>query len=77
MIYQDLEDLIEAAREGNPDIRHFDASCFNGEYITGDVTPEYLDRIERQRNDSAKTERNAGGQNNNDLVTAEVLTFPR
>ena len=77
LIYQDLEDLIEAAREGNPDIRHFDASCFNGEYITGDVTPEYLDRIERQRNDSAKTERNAGGQNNNDLVTAEVLTFPR
>ena len=77
LIYQDIGDLIEAAREGNPDIRHFDASCFNGEYITGDVTPDYLDRIERQRNDSAKTERNAGGQNNNDLVTAEVLTFPR
>jgi len=76
LVYQDLEDLIEAAREGNPDIRHFDASCFNGEYITGDVTPEYLDRIERRRNDSAKTER-SNSQSSNDHITAEVLTFPR
>jgi amidophosphoribosyltransferase len=76
LIYQDIGDLIEAAREGNPDIRHFDASCFNGEYITGDVTPEYLDRIERRRNDSAKTER-SNSQSSNDHITAEVLTFPR
>ena len=76
LVYQDLEDLIEAAREGNPDIQHFDASCFNGEYITGDVTPEYLDRIERRRNDSAKTER-SNSQSSNDHITAEVLTFPR
>ena len=81
LIYQDLADLIEAAREGNPKIQKFDASCFNGEYITGDVTRDYLDRIERQRNDSAKSERSVtgpgGNQNGNDLVTAEVLTFPR
>ena len=76
LIYQDLDDLIEAAREGNPKIQRFDASCFNGEYITGDVSRDYLDRIERQRCDTAKTGRStsAGG---NDLVTAEVLTFPR
>ncbi|MHB8622869.1 MAG: amidophosphoribosyltransferase [Sulfuricaulis sp.] len=78
LIYQDLNDLIEAAREGNPKIQRFDASCFDGEYITGDVTRDYLDRIERQRNDGAKTSRSAGGKNNgNDLVTAEVLSFPR
>jgi amidophosphoribosyltransferase len=76
LIYQDLEDLIEAAREGNPKIQKFDASCFNGEYITGDVSPAYLDRIENQRNDSAKSSR-SGGQNGNDMVTAEVLSFPR
>ena len=78
LIYQDLEDLIEAAREGNPKIQRFDCSCFNGEYITGDVSRDYLDRIERQRNDSAKTSRSTGGQGGgNDLVTAEVLSFPR
>jgi amidophosphoribosyltransferase len=76
LIYQDLDDLIEAAREGNPKIQKFDASCFNGEYITGDVDRAYLDRVENQRNDSAKTSRSAG-QSSNDLVTAEVLTFPR
>jgi amidophosphoribosyltransferase len=76
LIYQDLSDLIEAAREGNPKIQHFDTSCFNGEYVTGDVSREYLDRIQRARNDSAKTGRSVGG-NGNDLVTAEVLTFPR
>jgi amidophosphoribosyltransferase len=76
LIYQDLQDLIEAAREGNPAIRRFDASCFDGNYVTGDVSREYLDRIEQARNDSAKnTRRVAPGSN--DHVTAEVLTFPR
>ena len=76
LIYQDLSDLIEAAREGNPKIQKFDASCFNGEYITGDVDRAYLDRIENERNDSAKSSRSVS-QNSNDLVTAEVLSFPR
>lgn len=75
LIYQDLSDLLDAAREGNPKIQRFDASCFNGEYITGDVTREYLDRIERQRNDGAKSKRSTGGHG--DHVTAEVLSFPR
>jgi amidophosphoribosyltransferase len=77
LIYQDLEDLIEAAREGNPKIQRFDCSCFNGEYITGDVDQAYLDRIENERNDFAKNSRRANGLNDIELVTAEVLTFPR
>ena len=78
LIFQDLSDLIEAAREGNPKIQRFDCSCFNGEYVTGDVDRAYLDRIEHERNDSAKTGRSTGGQGGgNDLVTAEVLSFPR
>jgi hypothetical protein len=40
------------------------------------VDRDYLDRIENQRNDSAKTSRSVG-QNSNDMVTAEVLSFPR
>ena len=49
LIFQDLEALEEAVRSGNPEIKEFDSSCFNGQYITGDVTPEYLDRLEHQR----------------------------
>ena len=29
----------------NPALTHFDASCFTGEYVTGDITPEYLERL--------------------------------
>lgn len=57
LIYQDLEDLIEAARAGNPLISQFDTSCFNGEYITGDISSEYLERISCARNDAAKLAR--------------------
>ncbi len=76
LIYQDLPDLIEAAHEGNPKITRFDASCFDGVYVTGDVNRAYLDRIERNRNDSAKTKRQVSG-GGSDVAYAEVLTFPR
>jgi len=59
MIYQDLEDLIDAVKKGNSKITHFDTSCFNQEYITGDIDEAYLDRINTLRNDGAQTERNA------------------
>ena len=75
LIYQDLPDLIEAAREGNPKISRFDASCFDGVYVTGDVSRDYLDRIESIRCDAAKTRRQ--GAMTNEVAYAEVLTFPR
>jgi len=49
LIYQDLDDLKAAVRKANPDIAEFDASCFDGRYITGDITPQYLDVIEARR----------------------------
>jgi amidophosphoribosyltransferase len=49
LVYQDLEDLKAAVRKTNPDIQYFDASCFDGDYITGDITSEYLDEIEAAR----------------------------
>jgi amidophosphoribosyltransferase len=76
LIYQELPDLIEAAREGNPRIARFDASCFDGVYVTGDVDRSYLDRIERNRNDFAKTRR-ATAAPAGEVAYAEVLTFPR
>jgi len=57
LVYQDLEDLIKAVQRGNKMVQNFDTSCFNGEYVTGDITPEYLQALENRRNDSAKNTR--------------------
>jgi len=37
LVYQDLEDLKSAVAKLNPKIDRFDASCFDGDYVTGDV----------------------------------------
>lgn len=55
LIYQDLEDLVDAVREGNPAITRFDCSVFDGNYVTGDVNEFYLGQIERSRNDAARS----------------------
>lgn len=49
IFYQDLADLKAAVQKSNPAITRFDCSCFDGEYITGDITPEYLNQIENAR----------------------------
>lgn len=49
VIYQSLENLKKAVRMANPDLKHFCAACFSGKYPTGDVTPELLDSIEKER----------------------------
>ena len=51
VIYQDLEALIEDVRMLNPSIERFDCSCFDGVYVTGDVSQEYLDGIAAGRSD--------------------------
>lgn len=57
LVFQDLEDLVAAAREGNPDISQFDCAVFDGHYITGDVDEAYLKALEEARNDAAKQQR--------------------
>lgn len=54
LLYQDLDDLVAASKDGNPDIEQFDCSVFTGEYITGDVDDQYFEKLEAARNDSAK-----------------------
>jgi len=56
LIYQDLEDLINACREGNTGITRFDTSCFSGEYVTG-VEDGYLEDLQSRRSDQAKREK--------------------
>ncbi|MDO6707144.1 amidophosphoribosyltransferase [Photobacterium sp. 1_MG-2023] len=57
LIFQDLEDLVEAVAEGNPDIQLFETSVFNGNYVTGDVNQQYLEYLETLRSEDAKTQR--------------------
>ncbi|MCL1824958.1 MAG: amidophosphoribosyltransferase [Betaproteobacteria bacterium] len=48
LLYQDLDDLKASVRAINPVIQFFETSCFDGDYITGDITPEYLSGVENQ-----------------------------
>ena len=45
LIYQDLDALKAAVRKANPALQEFEASCFDGKYITGDVTQDYLSQL--------------------------------
>lgn len=54
LIYQDIQDLVEAVREENPSIERFETSVFDGNYVTGDVDQHYLERIDKARGEAAK-----------------------
>ena len=55
LIYQDLEDLIESAKYGNPSIQQFECSVFDGKYITADIDKSYLQKLEETRSDDKKS----------------------
>ena len=58
LIYQSVEDMKQAVRDINPNLKDFEASCFDGHYVTGDITESYLDALEAARNTSdAKADR--------------------
>ena len=62
LFYQSLEDLEKSAMSIVEAEINFDSSCFNGEYVTGDITEEYLNRLHEQRADSAKLSANDDDQ---------------
>ena len=66
LIFQDLGDLVAAAREGNPEISQFDCAVFDGHYITGDVDDAYLKALEEARNDAAKKQREKSRRQKNE-----------
>ncbi len=49
LVYQDLDALKDAIRMVNPRLASFETSCFDGQYITGDITSDYLNAIEARR----------------------------
>jgi len=72
LIYQDLDDLTAAATEGNPKIKQFECSVFNGEYITADVDEVYLKRLENSRSDAAKNLKKNGGGTEDQSPVADL-----
>ena len=68
LIYQDLDQLIDAVRVGNPDIMDFDLSCFDGNYVTGDIDQDYLNHLDKHRNDSSKILNEANDENEENLM---------
>lgn len=59
LIFQSLPDLIEAVRQENPEIKRFETSVFDGNYVTNDIDQEYLNRLDQMRSDSAKNKSGA------------------
>lgn len=64
LLYQDLEDLKEAVGGGKVKIEQFDCAVFDGQYVTGDIDAEYLQRLEDTRNDLVKN----GAQAANSII---------
>jgi amidophosphoribosyltransferase len=75
LIYQDLHGLIRSVRHDNSNITQFDTSCFSGEYVTGDISVEYLRALEQERSDTAKSRR-AAQHRMPDLSIAEEAKDP-
>ncbi|MEW6164495.1 MAG: amidophosphoribosyltransferase [Pseudomonadota bacterium] len=70
LIYQDLDALKKAVQAVNPVLTQFDTSCFDGRYITGDISDDYLASVESARSKPGQDE-SEGGQLDLNLVTAE------
>ena len=71
LIYQDIDALKQAVRAVNPSITCYETSCFDGQYITGDVTAEYLHSVETQRVAARPSDDGDSAQLDLNLVLAE------
>jgi amidophosphoribosyltransferase len=56
LIYQDVEGMKKAIASLNPHLDGFDASCFDGIYVTGDITAEGIERMNADRVTSVEDE---------------------
>ena len=72
LFYQTLEDLIEVTMRKGSELDGFDSSCFNGEYITGDIDSEYLDRLSAARNDASKIQETMDAERSIDMHTHQI-----
>src|SRR5690606_1484774 len=54
LIYQDVDGMKQAVGSLNPSLAGFDASCFDGVYVAGDITPEYIAQMNQGRSQGAE-----------------------
>jgi amidophosphoribosyltransferase len=73
LVYQDIDALKRSISDVNPALTSFEASCFDGIYVTGDVSQAYLDRLEYARHHpkAAREDDAARSQLNLNLATSE------
>jgi amidophosphoribosyltransferase len=73
LVYQDIDALKQSITDVNPKLTKFEASCFDGIYVTGDVSPDYLDKLEYNRHNPkpAAAEDTGRTQLNLNAATAE------
>ncbi len=68
LIYQELDALKRAVRTANPRLDEFEASCFDGKYVTGDITADYLSHLAEER-DEKRGEEEAADEQRLELVS--------
>jgi amidophosphoribosyltransferase len=71
LVYQDLDALKDAVRRANPRLTSFETSCFDGVYITGDITSDYLRAIEIRRDAARDSGDDESAQLDLNLATAQ------
>ena len=57
LIYQEIDDMIDAVTAGNKDLTTFDCSVFTGEYITGENETYFSDLEKRRKDDKKENEK--------------------
>ncbi|GAA5989303.1 hypothetical protein JCM10908_001248 [Rhodotorula pacifica] len=62
IIFQTLPDLVSSCASLNPELKEFECSVFNGDYLTRDIDEAYLDHLEGLRNDNAKVRAGEGAK---------------
>jgi amidophosphoribosyltransferase len=67
LIYQDVDAMKKAIGSLNSRIKGFDASCFDGVYVTGDITSDDIDRLNASR---------VGGEENQEDTSRLALPNP-
>ena len=67
LIYQDVDGMKKAIGSLNTKIKGFDASCFDGVYVTGDITGDDIARLNESR---------VGGEENQEDTSRLALPNP-
>ena len=67
LIYQSIDDLKTNITQENSMLKNFDCSCFDGEYVTGDIDDIYLNKIESRRAENSPNENSLNSSEQLDL----------